>query len=963
MSLSSTFVRAVAAAALVFALTFAAGPSSDADASVADLDQKKCAYEEGVGHGECQHFLKNPLGVTDDPCWCDKCRNAPAANQHHDGHTYPKGWNPTLFEGGNNIEVYLKRHAVAWGITCSECYQNDKPWPDGKNEKDPGTIPGRDWAGKPARDTVMQRLEKERRLFKKPEDVVVAYTSHFYFVTDIDGLKVKMPSGTSRAISRHEWVHLMLERAEFARREWERNLGPLMTELQKPGNKDNNPIVPIAIFFTDKERDFARVGEEYFKGAGNKGLRGAGARMCGDLCLSGFGWSKEKLPDDHVMATFMRHHIGHNLLTLWGAWATRAKSTPVWMDEGLAEWLTKSVEQFKNDACFCTGEGQQSQPSWPGKDWDKDVLKLVMTPGKLRPIQELLDKTVVTEMTEDDWHRCWSLCDFCLNEWREPFVKLCALLRQEKDVGLAFKTALGINPQQLDDRWRDRVLGKRKTMATLPSDEDDEGENSAGAQERKSIRKETEPKVLAAMIKQLGEIKDRKTIPVVIDVMARNSDLPRETAFVTLLRTKDPACRTDLWTYGLGHSDGIVKAYTARLCGRLGIKEALPKLKDQMGDSNWYARAEAAVACAVLKDADSMAAMRKMVLSDPSDKARVGAMDALAMFKDDAKNSVPVIADQLTKSAQWQVRVAAAQALGEIGSMEAVEPLISRMETESGSVREFIYQALKKISRDDMGRDKPANWRTWWKHLKDSNPNGGLPDRPPPPDDKKPKVDPNDPHATHDVVPAPYFGLEIFSYRVAFVLDTSESMLENFTPDPVAVAKVGLAAGTRSKLDICKEQVSVALAGLDPRAHFNIVTFGTAIRPLHPEPVLATQSNKDEANGFLRSVVGAGETNYYDALKAALDIGAEPDTNANFRPTPDTITFLTDGAPTKGDILDADVIVEWYTGLNRYARVTTHTISFGLTGVDEVLLRGMAERNGGRFTLVPEDPNAKKHRR
>jgi hypothetical protein len=959
MSLMSTSARAVALAAALAALLFAT-PAPPADASVADAAFAKCAFESGLGNGECQHFLKNPLGVTDDPCWCDKCRNAEAANQKHDGHKYPPGWNSTLMEGGNNIDVYLKRHSVAWGITCSECYGNDKPWPDGKNEKEPGTIPVKDWSGKPARETVMQRLDKERRLFHKSDNVVVAYSRHFYIATDIEGLKVKMPSGTSRAISTHEWAHLMIERAEFARREWERNLGPLMTETQKPGIVNPIPQIPIAMFFTEKQRDFEKIGEEYFKAAGNKGLKGAGAMMCGGTCLSGLGWSKEKLTDDHTMTRFMRHRIGHNLMALWGSWQTRDKALPIWMDEGVAEWLTKSIEQFKDEAEFCTGEGATSQPSWSRKGWEQEVVKLVSTPGKLRPIQELLDKTVVSELTEDDWRRCWSYADLCLSEWREPFVKMLAALRQEKDVAEAFQKNLGINPQQFDERWKDRVLGKRKTMAPLPTDTEGEGENSADAQVRRSIRKETEPKVLAAMVKQLGEIKDRKLIPVVIDVMARNQDLPRETALVTLLKVKDPGCREDLWKFGLEHSDGIVRAYIARICGRLGLKDALPKLEAQLEDKNWYARAEAAIACASMKDINAMSALRKMASSDSSEKARVGAMDALAMYHGDAGMAVPIIAE-LLKHAQWQIRVTATQALAEIGSMEAVEPLIARMEIESGRVREDIYLALKKIAKDDLGR-KPESWRNWWKKLKDSA-NGGIPDRPKDQPDKPKGPDPNDPHATHDAPPPQYWGLELYSSRIAFVLDTSESMLENFTPDPAAAAKFGIGTGNRDKLDLCKEQISNALTGLDPRTHFNIVSFGTAIRSFNQNPVPATPTNKEDAVNFLHTLPGAGETNYYNALKAALDIGADPDTDPNFKATPDTITFLTDGAPTKGDILDADVILEWYTGLNRYARVTTHTISFGLTGVDATLLRGMAERNWGKFTLVPEDPNAKKRRR
>jgi hypothetical protein len=304
------------------------------------------------------------------------------------------------------------------------------------------------------------------------------------------------------------------------------------------------------------------------------------------------------------------------------------------------------------------------------------------------------------------------------------------------------------------------------------------------------------------------------------------------------------------------------------------------------------------------------------------------------------------------------VRVAACQTLGELAQMESVEPLIDRMEKETGRVQDEIYETLKKISRDDLGR-KPQNWKGWWTRLKDSTPNGmpARPDEPAP--DKKPKgPDPNDPHATHDAGPPPVFGNEIYSSRIGFVCDTSESMLMRFTPDPASARVLSRDYSGNDKLTICKEEIAQSLRTLDARAYFNIVTFGTQIRSFKSNPVQASPTNIDSAIGFLQSVVGAGETNYYDSLKAALDIGDQPDTNPDFRATPDTITFLTDGEPTKGDILDADVLIEWYTGLNRYARVKTHTITFGLVNVDMPLLKAMAERNGGHFTIVRE---LKKH--
>ncbi len=287
--------------------------------------------------------------------------------------------------------------------------------------------------------------------------------------------------------------------------------------------------------------------------------------------------------------------------------------------------------------------------------------------------------------------------------------------------------------------------------------------------------------------------------------------------------------------------------------------------------------------------------------------------------------------------------------------MDAVDGLISRMEKETGRLQDELYEALKKIARDDLGRN-PQNWRKWWDREKAASP-GGLPKRPPPPDEKAAKKgpDPNDPHTTRaDMPAAPYFGVEIYSNRVAFVCDTSESMSELFTPDPAGAKALSREYTGRDKLSICKEEVAQALAALDPRAHFNVVAFGTQIRAFKKNPVPASSGNIEAAVGFLTSLPGQGETNYYDALKVALDIGDQPDTNPDLKATPDTITFLTDGVPTKGDVIDGDTLLEWYTGLNRYARVKTHTITFGTIGIDQRLLQQLAERNGGKFTLVLE---------
>ena len=288
-----------------------------------------------------------------------------------------------------------------------------------------------------------------------------------------------------------------------------------------------------------------------------------------------------------------------------------------------------------------------------------------------------------------------------------------------------------LTPEMFDQRWRKRVTGRRKSMAPNPQDDAATADGETpGARERRALLAESDPAVLAAKIRALGTISDAKTVEVVLDLAAKNSELVRESVTVALCKIVDPEPQERIWQYGLAHGNGIVRAYAARVCGRLKLEFAVPALRKQIADdSHWLARAEAALTLGTLKDANAMSVMRKMVNSDPAEKTQLAAMDALGMFGDIAQMAVPLIVKQ-TESSQWQLRIAACDALGEIGSMEAVDPLITRMEQESGRGREAIREALKKITRDDLGM-QPENWRKWWDREKANSPNG-LPKRPEP---------------------------------------------------------------------------------------------------------------------------------------------------------------------------------------------------------------------------------------
>jgi hypothetical protein len=349
----------------------------------------------------------------------------------------------------------------------------------------------------------------------------------------------------------------------------------------------------------------------------------------------------------------------------------------------------------------------------------------------------------------------------------------------------------------------------------------------------------------------------------------------------------------------------------------------------------------------------------KKLVGDRSPKVRIAAMDALGRFGEKAASAWEPVASLLDSPA-WQVRSAAAECLGALGDMRAVEPLIRKMETEAGRIRKDTREALTRIVREDLGSN-PKHWRDWWEKEKERH-GGKVPPRPGP--GKAHRED----GPKYEREPT-YYGVRVFSQRVGYVLDVSSSMLTWIEIDPEWLRRNRRKyAATARKFDLAKNEIAASLRALDRRVRFNLYFFRRDAFAWKNGLVPAEASNVDAAVARMAAEEPKGppkagrgrtggtrhQTNYVDAFRLVLDVKRGKEFAGGFRDTPDTIHFLTDGRPTTGDITEADVLLSWYTELNRFARIRTHVIAFGRTGVDTVFLQRLAAENGGRFVLVPE---------
>lgn len=263
-----------------------------------------------------------------------------------------------------------------------------------------------------------------------------------------------------------------------------------------------------------------------------------------------------------------------------------------------------------------------------------------------------------------------------------------------------------------------------------------------------------------------------------------------------------------------------------------------------------------------------------------------------------------------------EVRIAVARALGQKAYRESVDELIDvlgRADKVGGEFSATVRRSLHALTLQDLPTED--DWKKWWQFERD---------RWKPPGQQalgRTRVGSIKPPGDFPK----FFGVEIFSLRVVFVIDVSGSMKEPVRGHPM------------QRVELVKKELVQAIEKLGPKARFTVITFSDKIVPHTPDLVPATPANKEKAIRFVRSLAPSGTTWTQEALEAAF--GME---SAN------TIVLLTDGMPCKGGpILPTEPILAAVRQWNRFRKATIHTIGFAQAHYH--FLRALARENGGEY--------------
>jgi len=174
--------------------------------------------------------------------------------------------------------------------------------------------------------------------------------------------------------------------------------------------------------------------------------------------------------------------------------------------------------------------------------------------------------------------------------------------------------------------------------------------------------------------------------------------------------------------------------------------------------------------------------------------------------------------------------------------------------------------------------------------------------------------------------PSPqYYGMEIHSKRMMFILDHSGSMLDS---------EYGMSRLVRAKRELIR-----VIEQLPADAEFAIMFYSTSVNLWRTQLVSATSANKRDAIAFVNRLTAGTHTNTHGALRRSLE----------FDDALEAVYLLTDGRPTCGEIVQPQGIITDVVHRNRFRHLNFNTIGIAVDGQTELFLRALAEHGAGEF--------------
>ncbi len=310
---------------------------------------------------------------------------------------------------------------------------------------------------------------------------------------------------------------------------------------------------------------------------------------------------------------------------------------------------------------------------------------------------------------------------------------------------------------------------------------------------------------------------------------------------------------------------------------------------------------------------DAPSATETLISLLDAQRMEIAMVSAEVLGQINCRAALPALKQQARRSefaTQYGFRFGLFRAIAQIEDPEAVEFLAASLPKLSGQLAHEVDKFLSQVTVDHFRGDQ-ARFDEWKRrHEQRLDPATELAES----DYLRPQY--AQPH---------YYGIGIHAEKVVFVIDCSGSMSE--------------VVYSESRLRQAKRELIRAIRSLPETTRFTIVLYETGVREWRKNLVEASDRNKKAAIRFVERVRCGGWTNTYGGLTRAIEL--DDDVEA--------IYLLSDGAPTRGKIVEPGEILEAIGRHNAFRHITINAVAISPEGVTQRFMRELADRNGGEY--------------
>lgn len=353
----------------------------------------------------------------------------------------------------------------------------------------------------------------------------------------------------------------------------------------------------------------------------------------------------------------------------------------------------------------------------------------------------------------------------------------------------------------------------------------------------------------------------------------------------------------------------LVQRAATRSLGKIAHKAAWPPVERLLAKKDPHLRELAFEALARI---DPEKGRPKVVLGlqDPDAGVRCALLGALPALYPDlvAASSLAALADP-----DWRPRMQAVENLATVKSKDAVAALITALEDGRPVVAERAREMLTKVTGQKLWL-RPQ-WEAWWRDHAATFDFTGAASRP----------DPAGSRSANRTV-STYHGIDITSDHVAFLVDRTKDM----------DAQLRSKGATKERAAL--EELRTVLDALAGRLTFNVFAYADAAQPFRPKPLALDKKVAAAALEFVTKTRLPGNKDIWNVLESVV---ADP--------TLDTVFLLSSGEPEVGTYVHWNRVTAQLAELNRFHKVTVHTVAYSDSKWYRDQLEKIAEVTGGKF--------------